>query len=335
MVKLSVIVAFCNDWDEIGDTVANLLETSNGQEIEIIVSNDGSCDSGGQFKPISFTQNCVKVINNYINMGVGHAFDIASRQAKGDILVLMGADVRVKKGWYDRVVKAVQSNPNTLGCAVSVGLNETRMVMDELKCPRRYGADLLFTVGNEDLPEGSLLRNKVGGYTNLFKAKWLTHWEIPCILGAFYFTSKDYYNHIGGWDTEPNNRYVGHRNWGHLEPYISLKAWLCGGGCTLYPDIEAGHIFGRISRKDRFKKGVRSLEWDYWNQLFMLETMIMDENLRKKLYGYLHFEKNLSVAQRMIKQNYDKVLDVRERNRLKFKYTPTIFTEKFDYDFDI
>jgi hypothetical protein len=211
------------------------------------------------------------------------------------------------------------------------------MNLDDEKNFRRYGAELLFTVDENDLPTESSLRKRKGGYTSLFKAKWMNGklsdepYEIPCILGAFYFTSKDYYNKIHGWDTEAGKRYCGHHQWGSLEPYISLKSWLVGGGCTLYPDIEAGHVFSRIDKQHRFSKGVRSAEWMWWNSLFMAGTMILDDRLRLRLYNYVNPELNLNVARKMIMQHNDTILRIRERNRLKFKNTPEIFETKFGY----
>ncbi len=103
----------------------------------------------------------------------------------------------------------------------------------------------------------------------------------------------------------------------------------------LYPNIETGHVFNRADREHRYAKGVRGAQWMWWNRIFMLETMIMDEGLRQKLYDFVHPELNFNVAKKMIRQHYDNVKRVREANRLKFKNNHTIFTTKFDYCFDI
>jgi hypothetical protein len=181
------------------------------------------------------------------------------------------------------------------------------------------------TMGNDDLPPNSKLRERKGGYTNLFQGKWRKKqddepYELPCLMGSFYFTSKAYYNQIHGWDTEPGNKYCGHQCWGHLEPYISLKSWLHGGGCVLYPDIESTHLFNRIDRKHKGDRGARSAEWMFWNALFILETMIMSEFTRNRLYDFVKPELNFNVARHMIEQNYETIERIRERNRQEFKY---------------
>jgi len=338
---ISICICFRNDFEQINSVIRHLLDTAQSDDLEILVYNDGSVYGSNEPRPLKLNYNNVRVINNNKSFGVGYSFDRCVEQASGDIIILMGSDVFPKEGWYAKVRNAVSRNPDTLGCAVCVGLNPKRMDMGDPKCFRRYGADLLFTVGNDDLPRGSALRARRGGYTDLFKAKWLMgkqsdeSYAIPCVLGAFYFCTKEYYTKLGGWDTEPNNRYCGHARWGHLEAYISLKSWLVGGGCTLYPNIEAGHVFARVTIYNQWSKGGRSAEWMWWNALFMLETMIFDTKIRQKLYDFVHPEFNFNIAKQMIQRNYETVVRVREANRLKFRCDHGIFTEKFNYNFEI
>jgi glycosyltransferase involved in cell wall biosynthesis len=338
---LSVCIGFKNDFDEIDSVIKNLLDTAQSDDFEIIVYNDGSVYGSGQPRPLELNYPKVRVINASQSFGIGYAFDRATEQAKGEIIVLMGADVYPREGWYEQVKVAVENNSRTLGCACCVGLNPSRMSLDDPDCTKRYGADLLFTVGNDDLPKNSQLRQRKGGYTDLFHAKWLPRkqsdepYEIPCILGAFYFTSKAYYQELSGWDTVYRNRYVGHRVWSHLEPYISLKVWLSGGSCVLYPSIEAGHIFGRIDIYNQFSKGARSAEWVMWNSIFILETMILSDSFRHRLEDFMHPELNWNVAKKMIKDHWAEVQKVKERNTQLFVRDHTIFTEKFGYSFDI
>jgi glycosyltransferase involved in cell wall biosynthesis len=338
---VSVCISFRNDFEEISGVVRNLLETAQSDDFEIIIYNDGSFYGDATSRPLELNLPHIKIINNRRSYGVGYAFDRAVEQARGDIITLMGSDVYPKDGWYENIRNAVLRNHNTLGCSVCLGINPTRMSLDDPKNFKRYGADLLFYVETNDLPKESVFRSRQGGYTGLFQSKWLfgkqsdEPYEIPCVLGAFYFTSKEYYQKIGGWDTKPNNSFCGHRFWGHLEPHISLKSWLTGGGCTIYPDIETAHVFSRVTNANIYSKGARSMEWSWWNALWILETMIMDESLRKRLYNFVHPELNFNVARKMIRDNYDEVKRARDRNRSRFKNDHTIFTKKFNYDFNI
>jgi len=351
-MKLSICIPFKNDFTEIGDVVNHISHTISSSDYEIIIYNDGSFDGELRPLPLEFFHPNIRVINSNKSFGVGGAFDRAVEASTGEVLILQGSDVYPIGGWYNQVMEAVQSYPNTLGCSVCVGISPDNLDLYNPKNLKRYGADLLFYVDNDDLPKNSELRQRPGGYTSLFKAKWLPGkqgdepYEIPCVLGAFYFCTKEYYKSLGGWDTVGGNRYMGHQNWGHLEPYISLKSWLVGGGCMMFPHIEAAHLFDRVSetrpparrrpkiRRRKLSKGGRSEVWMHWNKIFILETMIFDEELKKKLYAFMHPELNWGVARALIKEHQNAVQRVKDQNRLKFKYGHKIFEERFGYDFN-
>jgi hypothetical protein len=189
-------------------------------------------------------------------------------------------------------------------------------------------------MGNDDLPPKSELKNRKGGFTDLFRGRWASKksdesYEISCLMGAFYFCTKEFYLRIHGFDTITKNRYCGHRVWSHLEPFLSLKAYFHGGNCILYPDIEATHVFGRIDVYNQFNKGCRSAEWFFWNSLWILETMILNEFQRNRIFDFMHYELNWGVALKMIRENHITVERFRERNRQEFKCGLEVFIEKF------
>lgn len=298
---------------ELTEPLTHLLDSARGEDFEVIICNDGSVYPCGQFHPLKIDHPQVKVINTPVSRGVGYSFDRGAEAATGDIIVITACDVYPKQGWYDKIKDAVLSHPDSIGCAACIGQKTTY-----------YGADLIVTVGVDDLPQESDLRVKMPNYTDLFKGKWTSGkksdepYEISCLMGAMYFTTKAFYQKIGGFDTLPGQRFRGHKRWGSLEPYLSMKAWLSGGSVILYPDIEASHMFGRINRSNRWKKGARSATDMWWNKLFIAETMVFDERLRNKIINYPNPELNLNVAKRMIKRNYDNVIEVRDRNKTVF-----------------
>jgi len=330
MPSLSVLVPFKQDFGEIEGVVQHVLDTSGTDDLEIIVYNDGSFYGDNKPRFLELNLPHTRVINCAYSYGVGYAFDRLVENAQSENILLMGDDIFAHEGWYTKILNAIAQRPDSIGCAVCVGNTEPFR--------KYYGADLLFTVGNDDLPIHSKLRERRGGYTSLFKGRWADKksdepYDISCLMGACYWTSKSYYNLLGGWDTVAGDRYKGFRSWGCLEPYLSLKSWLVGGGCYLEPSIEATHIFNRIDKSRRYAKGGRSDEKTWWNRLLVLETQIMSESMRNRLYDFVHPELNLNNAKKEIKKNYDYVLELRERNRVKFKNDLSIFTEKFGYKF--
>ncbi len=342
-MELSICIPFKNDYELIDSVVKNIIDTAESYDYEIIVYNDGSTQPSGKPEQLTLDYKNTRVINASQSFGVGAAFDRCVEQAKGEYLILMGCDVYAHKGWHTKVLEAVKSNPTTIGCAVCVG--------DKPKAngsfTKYYGADLLIKMSNDDLPLHSKLRERKGGYTDLFRGKWAEKrgndvpYEISCLMGAYYFCTKEWYNYIGGWDTIAGKRYRGISNWGHTEPYISVKSYLCGGNCIIFPNIEVTHIFSRMDeyitvgrrrphlQRRSLGKGGRS-EFDmWWNALLMVETMVLSESRRNQLYDFVNLELNFNAARNMIKRNYEYVESLREQNRQKFKYDITLFAEKF------
>jgi len=327
--KISVVIPFKADYEELPKVLEHLLSPSDTKHdnLEIIVVNDGSQNHFGKFVPLELDYPNVKIINNSKSFGVGYSFDRGVSEASNDTIILMGCDVYAKEGWYEKVRNEVSRNPNSISCAVCVG--------DKPPYRKYYGADMLITMGNDDLPPKSKLRERRGGFTDLFRGKWAEKkgdepYEISCLMGAFYWTSKAWYQKIGGFDTEVNNRFAGHRVWSHLEPHLSLKSYLHGGNCVLYPDIEATHLFNRVTRENKYTKGSRSAEWFHWNSQWILETMVINDFTRNRIRDFKTRELNLNVAEKMIKEHYDTVLRYRNRNRLEFRIELKDYMDKFN-----
>lgn len=107
-----------------------------------------------------------------------------------------------------------------------------------------------------------------GGKINLHWLKPLQTNEtlspVPCVLGACYAATKDYWNSIRGFE--------GLKGYGCEEAYISLKSWMKGGGCYLINTITIGHLF----RKE-FPYVVGNNE-SILNKLFIADNLLDQEH---------------------------------------------------------
>lgn len=325
-MKLSILIPFKNDFGEIEPVVQHVLDTAGSDDIEIIVYNDGSFYGDNKPRFLELNMPHTRVINSAYSYGVGYAFDRLVENAQSENILLMGDDIFAHEGWYTKVLNAINQRPNSIGCAVCVG--------DKPPYRKYYGADLIITMGNDDLPIGSKLRERKGGFTDIFRGRWADKkgdepYEISSLMGACYFTTKSWYQTIGGFDTEIKNRYCGHRVWSHLEAHLSVKSYLCGGNCVLYPDIEATHIFNRLDKRHQSAKGGRSAEWFHWNAQWILETMVLNELTRNMIKDFMHRELNWNVAEQMIKRNKTTVEKYRELNRQRFKVSLKEYMDRF------
>jgi glycosyltransferase involved in cell wall biosynthesis len=302
------------------EVLNNLIYGIRPEELEIVIVNDGSCNPDGSFASITMEQipwPNAQIINNTKQWGVGYSFDRAAEIAKGEILVIMGADVFPMHGWA-KITELVK--PKEIGCAVSVGLQPDNHDINKLGLYRRYGAKLLYTIGHDDLPKKSPLR-KNKNYTSILEGQFQPKlsdepYEISCLMGACYWITKEFYQNIGGFDTASGIRQWGHSYYGCLEPHLSLKAKCYDGKCVLYPNIEAGHVFGKI---DDISK-VRAVRDDYvwYNRLWVAHTLL-DDDLRDEVIHFPHSEWNFNVAKVWIRQNWSTVCSVRELNKSRGK----------------
>lgn len=236
MTKASFIIPFYNDIYSAIETAKTAI-TSTKVLLEIIFVDDGS--SEGYDPKIFYEYGRLLVLEE--NYGVGYAFDMGVSEAQHEIIFLSGADIRFKynQDWANILIDKLE--PNSISCVTCLSLTPTKKDIYRENITKRYGADLLFYVDNKDV------KNKPDNYRDIIAAKWLGYkdlkvkngdkYEIPCILGAFYVTTRSWYKYIKG--------FAAHKKWGCLEPYISLKTWLAGGKCFVVPEVEVGHIFNR------------------------------------------------------------------------------------------
>lgn len=83
-------------------------------------------------------------------------------------------------------------------------------------------------------------------------------YDIPCLLGASYAFSRNYWLEIHGCD--------GLKSYGYDEQLISLKSWLYGEGCSLIKTISFGHMF-----RDKTDVPYSLSELDYtYNKLLLI-----------------------------------------------------------------
>jgi glycosyltransferase involved in cell wall biosynthesis len=335
---ISVCIPAHNEGDDLLDEVLiNLITTAESDNFEIILFNDGSKDSNARFKPLrlGFINYNIKIIDSPIQYGVGYALDRCVEEASGDIIVIMGADVMTDYGWIQSITEAVESNVGDIICTACVGISPDNMDMHREGRKIRYGANMLVQMDFDDLPKNTqenFILHKRYSYTDLFRAKWRSFkesdepYEIPCLLGAFYWTTKSFYQKIHGFDTEAHKRFHGHSLYGHLEPLLSLKTYLYGGSCKMFPKIETGHCFGRKDKRHRMRADKASIL--AWNAIWIAYTMCDDE-LRDYLIGWLDSCLALNRAKTYVRKNMESLLKVRERNKVEFVKDVTWYMERF------
>lgn len=321
---VSVIIACYNDHYWLSRTVAALYEGHNTTSFEVIVVDDCSDI------PISEVLYMpVRILRNRVHQGVGYCFDRGVNEAVGDTIVLMGSDVLVRdRSWLLEADLTAKTYPNTIGAAVSYCFSPENQDFEDENIKKTYGADIRWIM--EGWKKYIKLDGDYSDYVlDIVNAasindegvvkKW--NYTVPCLIGAFYVTTKEFYQKIHGWDTDGGLN-KGHQHWGGLEPWISIKAWMAGGEVRVIPNLHVGHIYGRLTHAGGVmaQRGVRAdLRW--YNKLFIVHTLFteyerqgilkMVERLYKENTAY---DKNYGIAKKLIQQNKKWVETVMRRN---------------------
>lgn len=220
-MKTSLIIAYHNEGMAfIQECVQSIKNTVKDLEHEIIIVDD--C-SDVPCEPISGT----KLLRNPQNIGIGRTFDRGVEETNGENIILLACDIRFKdNNWAERLVNRITENPKSFICTKCVNY------VDHDKWGT--GASLYLRHDANVDPK----RDK--DFRDILNTSWLsiqgnTVAEIPCLLGAIYGVSREWYRYTEGWR--------GFRKWGTLEAYISLKSWLFGGKCLVDTSIDTYHIY--------------------------------------------------------------------------------------------
>lgn len=317
--------------------VEALLKGVESDRFEILIYDDCS-DEPLQFNPILYPN--VRVILGSPQRGIGYGFDRMIEEAKYETLVLTAGDVIVKdSSWIDKVNDYVSMYPKSIGCSVCLSGDPDHLNPDNpANDTKRYGASILPFATTDELPSDSpMLSNEF--YVGLFEGKWHKNppkeniSEVPSVFGAFYFTSKSWVKHIHGWDTVRGMKLSGLSMWGGVDVFISLKSWLYGGSCYVAKDIESLHIWHKST--DNPLNGRSDHMW--YSKIFIAYTCMEleeAERLVEKIYSlrvkHELYTRPFNLGKKLLKSNWDYVMQVRERNKHEMIHGFEWYLDKFE-----
>lgn len=245
---LTVIVVFYNEKEEVGNTVKSIRETA-GCSVDVIVINDGSDDGYGyEADLVSYNVNYIR---NAYNIGSSASKEKGVRCCRTKYFMLIDAHMRFyQKNWPERVLHYLDKNDQQLLCCQTRVLKKVSGKISVEDSKKTYGAYVY--LGTESyIP--SLLWNTSR------PCHMSDEGQVPCILGAAYASSRDYWMKLRGLE--------GLITFGCEEAYLSIKAWLQGGGCRLVEDVVVGHLY-----KDTSSYSALSAKLIY-NHLAIAETL--------------------------------------------------------------
>jgi glycosyltransferase involved in cell wall biosynthesis len=306
--SLSIIIAHCNESRMVVQKcVDQLLDTIDVTEWEVIIVDDAS------YKPLEPIYG-TKIIRHTTNKGIGVAFDTGVECAKYENIFLMACDIRfIANQWASQMVQEIETNPKAITCTTCVRLGRSKLsepyttdIEEELK-KKRYGLGATIELFSEN---------------RILDAKWMPvngkplntdSYDIPCVLGAAYGVKKQWYKHIGGFE--------GHKKWGTLEPYISIKSWMFGGSCRVAPRVQVGHLFNLVNPHTVHRKYV------LYNKFMVAQLLIPDA---QRYIDHMMLDKSSAKTLRWLHENMKWIPGKQKEYAAKTELSFQEYCEKFN-----
>ena len=247
MTKLTIIIPFLNEGNEVENTVISIKETAVTDPVILLINDDSN--DGFDYQSVADRYNC-RYIKNEKRRGSAPSRDIGVAACETPCFLFLDGHMRLyEQGWDEMLVRLITENPNALLCGQTKA-----MIRDDDGNVR--------TIEDGKTPYGAFIDMESGG---AMKAKWNYSdtapndelAEIPCVFGGAYACSKTYWKYLLGMQ--------GLLCYGLEEQLISIKVWLEGGRCLLVKNFITGHLY-----RNKFPYEAPNMEMMY-NRLFLLE----------------------------------------------------------------
>ncbi len=284
--RLTVIIPFLNEGEEIVNTVKSVRETV-GDAVDIITINDLSTDGYPYMEELK--KYNVYYVFNMERKGVAASRDLGIELCQTPYFLLLDGHMRFyAKDWEEILTTLLKNDDRCILCCQGHALQKENGVVSDFPMEStNYGAFFPFLKG-----------------ICLVDIRWNTHEysnnpqtdPIAAILGAGYAASKRYWQYLKGLE--------GLVSYGSDEPYISLKAWLEGGKCLLVKNVVIGHIYRRTSPFRRYKAV------EVYNQLLISHLLYPQSwHAMNLAYFYLSERYNYKYAIKRLKKEQHKWID--------------------------
>jgi len=301
MEKLTIIIPFLNEGDEVENTVISIKDTATTDPC-ILLINDGS-DDGFDYEQVALKYNCT-YHKNKKRVGSAPSRDIGVAACKTPYFLFLDGHMRFyEMGWDEKLLRLLTENPRSMLCSQTKRLTrgEEGEVVPQENSIASYGAYLDLSIEEMLILKWNYV--DMAPHTNLV--------EIPCVLGAAYACNKDYWEYLSGMK--------GLLYYGLEEQLISIKVWLEGGQCLLVKDWVVGHLYRKA-----FPYQAPNSEM-FYNRLFLLE-LLFPYSLKKKYFT--SYQANIPIefskVYTLLKNNYKEI-------KAQKHYISTIFKNNIDY----
>ena len=242
-MKISIVIVEYYSLNEL-KTCADLLSTSISYDIELIASSN-SCYSIEKRKRVLELYPQFKWSFNEKNGGFAYGMNEGLKIAKGDVLVVMNPDVKLKSS-LNPMIKYLNSH-SEVGIVAPKIVDENGTIQDSL---RHYITPWGFVMRHLD----SLLHKRKLNVEDFYKPV-----SVDWVIGAFMMIRRDFYEKVGGL-SEDYFMYCEDMDW-------CKRAHLAGYDVVYYPDVVIEYKGTRSARKSwKYAKIFISSLFTYWKK---------------------------------------------------------------------
>lgn len=204
---LSVIIPCKNEKKYLSSTLHSILRAEDGQQVELIVVDDGSTDGcceglGADFPTVKLLQTP--------GVGVSYVRNLGAKAALGKVLVFCDANIEVEKDLFSKLLQGFEQE----------SVRVQAPYLSDIANPATGGFGMTLNERLEGVWLGQVFE--------------LT--EVPVLPSTCLAINADDYWEVGGFDE-------GFQILGHEDVELSIRLWLCGYSLWLNPMTRIKHIF--------------------------------------------------------------------------------------------
>lgn len=306
MEKLTVIIPFLNEKEEVENTLKSILSHCK-KHIPIILINDCSDDN---YDYDSLPERYkIEYLKNDFRIGVAASRELGINMCDTPYFLLLDAHMRFYDDrWLDRIIIELEKNDRVIVCCQTKALVTEKSSYSKFENMQQvYGAYVNFFYYPLKYFSPIWAIKPMPGYESFNTI------PVACILGAGYAGSKKYWKYLKGLQ--------GLLSFGSDEPYLSMKVWMEGGKCLLLKDVVIGHLY-RL--KENIPYTNKAIHINY-NQLLIADLLLPVQH-KKRFLCELRLQDSFK---------YDKLMRLYWDNKSGIdklrEYYQSIFKHDFSY----
>ncbi len=263
--SLSVIILNWNGEKLLREFLPSVVSNTQGDEVEVIVADNGSSDSSLEVLAKDFPD--VRVIAFAENYGFAEGYNRAISQIDTEFVTLLNSDVETPEGWWQPILKFMKDNPDVGACQPKILSYKDKSMFEYAGA----AGGLLDSLGYPYC-RGRLFDRIAKDEGQYDKAAADVAWA----SGAALTVRRADYLEVGGLD----NKFFAHME----EIDLCCRLWNAGYRVCVVPDSKVFHLGGASLAQGNPQK-------TYLN--FRNNLLLLHKNLPEKIGKKLLFRRRL------------------------------------------